>query len=265
MTPKHYNVYRDSTADFVPDIDGHSNKVASVNGLNWSDATAFSNNEDYYYRITAVSQSNRETTVLSPLAMKVVRTLPYVPGQANVHWFNVPYLSGIPDAQTLLVDLNNGPFPGPVTQIERFDPVNQVRQALTFDNGAWVGQNFPIAAGEAYAITLQSPLDLVVVGAHNPDLGFSYARNDDKSSFYMVGLPLHNDYSDAADLLNHLNGGDTPSHVSKVVRIDPATGAFEALMNYKGQWIGTNFMIQSGQGYAIIVRSDLNGWKPRTQ
>jgi hypothetical protein len=265
MTPKHYNVYRDSVPTFAADIAAHSNLLASVNALNWSDATAFASPNNYYYRITAVSQSDRETIVPSPLAMKTTRTLAHVPGTANVHWINIPYLSGIPDAQTLLVNLNNGPFPGPVTRIERFDPASQVRQALEFADGAWEGQNFPIAAGEAYAITLQSQLQLTAVGAHIPTLGFSYARNANKSSFYMVGLPMHNDYSDAVDLLEHLNNGAAPNHVSKLVRMDPATGTFESYMNYKGQWIGNNFLIQPGQGYAIIVRTNLNGWKPRIQ
>ena len=80
-----------------------------------------------------------------------------------------------------------------------------------------------------------------------------------------IPILLHGDYTDAADLLDHLNNGAAPSNVSKVVRIDPATGVYDAYMNYKGQWIGNNFSIQSGQGYGIIVRSDINGWKPRTQ
>jgi hypothetical protein len=194
-----------------------------------------------------------------------VRTLAYTPGQVNQHWITVPYLSGIPDAQTLVTELNNAPFPGPVAAIERFDPVTQTRQVLRFEDGAWLGVNFPIAAAESYAITLQSTLTLTQVGAHNPNLGISFAHHQNLSSYYMLGLPYHNTYANVQALMQDMNGGNAATKVSKIVRLNPSTGMLETYMYYDGQWLGTNFAITPGQGYAIIVRSDVNGWKPSVQ
>ena len=49
------------------------------------------------------------------------------------------------------------------------------------------------------------------------------------------------------------------------MRIDPATGSYESYLYYAGEWLGTNFTITPGQGYAIIVRSDVSGWRPKVQ
>ena len=265
LTPAVYNVYRGTSAGFVPDVVNHTNRLASVAATEYQDATALSTPGDLYYKVTAVSATDREGTLPSPLGMKTVRTLAFQAGQVNQHWITVPYLSGIPDAQALVTELNNAPFPGPVHAIERFDPMSQTRQMLRYEDGAWLGVNFPIAAGESYAISLQSTLVLTQVGAHNPNLGLSFAHRTTLSSYYMLGLPYHNTYANVQALMQDLNGGDGATKVTKVVSLNPATGMLETYMYYAGQWLGTNFAITPGQGYAIIVHSDVNGWKPRVQ
>ena len=64
-------------------------------------------------------------------------------------------------------------------------------------------------------------------------------------------------------MLAHLNGGATPTTVSKIVRLDPATGAPLIYLDFAGQWLGENFAIQPGQGYGILLRSNVSGWRPQ--
>jgi hypothetical protein len=211
-----------------------------------------------------VSAAGRESYGLSALAQKAQLALTWTPSQENMFWIAMPYLSGIPDAQSLVNDLNRGPVPGPVRKITRFNSATQVLQSLAYDpSGAWVGDNFPVIAGEAYAITLQSNLSQSLVGAHNPSLGLNLKFKTDNSNIYWLSLPYNAAYADARALLEHLNGGPLPTAVAKVVRYDSATGAPQNYIYFAGQWLGSDFPIAPGQGYGIVLRGDLNGWRPR--
>jgi hypothetical protein len=264
FSPHHYNIYRGTTAAFVPDITGHTNLLASPTGTSYTDAGALNLTGDLFYRVTAVSATGRESYAPSALGLKSGLSLVFAPGTANKHWIAIPYLSGMADAQTLVNDLNRGPIPGPVREIVRFDPQGQLVQTLSYEFGAWTGDNFPIAAGEAYAITLQTNLTQALVGAHNPTLGLSFPFRTTTSNIYWLGLPYHADYADAQGLLDHLNGGPLANRVAKIVRFDPATGAPLAYLYFAGQWRGQNFGLAPGQGYGIVLKDAINGWRPRT-
>lgn len=262
FTPARYNVYRGAAPDFLPDTAGKTNRIGTATGTSYTDAGAVSSPADYYYRVTAESESGRESYGLSALGIKATQSYAFQAGQQNVYWISIPYLSGMPDAQTLVNDLNRGPFPGPVRRIQRLDPATQSVQSLEFQYGAWVGDNFPIAAGEAYAVTLSANLSTPLVGAHNPSLGLNFSFRTTTGNLHWVGLPYHATYADASSLLAHLNGGATPARVSKIVRFDPATGQPSGYLHYDGQWLGNNFGIVPGQGYGIVLRDNVSGWRP---
>jgi hypothetical protein len=264
FVPHHYNVYRGTTSGFTPDIAGHTNLVASPTSTSYTDVGVINVASDYYYRVTAVSATGRESYAPSALGLKSSLALGFAAGTANQHWISIPYLSGMADAQSLVNDLNRGPFPGPVRQISRLNPQTQIVQTLTYEFGAWVGDNFPLAAGEAYAITLQTNLSQSLVGAHNPTLGLSFAFRTSTSNIYWLGLPYHADYADAQSLLDHLNAGPMADKVSKLVRLDPVTGAPQAYLYFAGAWRGQNFGLVPGQGYGIVLKDAVNGWRPRT-
>jgi hypothetical protein len=76
-------------------------------------------------------------------------------------------------------------------------------------------------------------------------------------------LPFNADYTDARALLDHINSGPAATKVAKMVRYDPATGAPQSFLYFAGQWLGNNFTIVPGQGYGIVLKNDLNGWRPR--
>jgi len=265
LAPHHYNVYRGTTPDFLPDTAGHANLVASPTATTYTDPNAVDAAGNYYYRVTAASESGRESYGLSALGIKATHSFAYTPGQTNVFLISVPYLTGMPDAQTLLNDLNRGPFPGPVQRIQRLNAATQSLQSLAFDQGAWVGDNFPLAAGEAYAITLTSNLSTPLVGAHSATIGLNFPFRTETGNQYWLALPIHAAYTDAMSLLSHLNGGPTPTAVSKIVRLDPATGAPVSTLHFAGQWLGENFTIQPGQGYGILLRGNVSGWRPQVK
>jgi hypothetical protein len=264
FTAHHYNVYRGTDPNFLPDTAAHSNLVGSATSATYTYAGALGNTTSTFYRVLAVSAAGRESYALSALAQKAQLALTWTPAQENMFWIAMPYLSGIPDAQSLVNDLNRGPVPGPVRKITRLNPATQAIQSLAYDpSGAWIGDNFPIIAGEACAITLQSNLSQSLVGAHNPSLGLNLTFKTDKSNIYWLSLPYNAAYADAQALLEHLNGGSLPTAVAKIVRYDNATGAPQGYIYFAGQWLGADFPIAPGQGYGIVLRGDLNGWRPR--
>jgi hypothetical protein len=263
ITPDHYNVYRGTAPDFLPDLAGHTNLIGSATGTLYTDMGALVAGVNYYYRVTAVTASGRESFGLSSLGLKKLVNFTYQPGQQNVYWISIPYSSGMLDAQSLVNDLNHGPFPGPVRKLTRFNPATQAEQSLSFEAGGWVGDNFAIVAGESYAVTLLSSLAWTEVGSHNANLGLNLAFHGSTSNIYWLGLPVHADYMDAQSLLLHLNGGGMPTTVSKIVHFDPATGEPRNYLYFAGQWLGQNFTITPGEGYGIVLKGDLSGWKPR--
>jgi hypothetical protein len=264
FTAHHYNIYRGTDPNFVPDTAAHSNLIGQSTSAAYTDLGALSNATSAFYRVLAVSATGRESYALSALAQKAQLAFPYVPAQENVYWIALPYLAGLADAQTLVNDLNRSPVPGPVRKITRMNPTTQTLQSLAYDPiGAWVGDNFPVVAGEAYAITLQSNLSQALVGAHNPSLGFNFQFKTNLSNIYWFSLPYNAAYANAQSLLEHLNGGPMPTTVAKLVRYESATGAPQSTLYFGGQWLGPDFAITPGQGYGIVLRSDLNGWRPR--
>lgn len=263
--PNHYNIYRGTTVAFVPDVVAHSNLLGTTTGQSFTDAGALNAAPNYFYRVYAVSASNRESWTGSALAMKSALSLSFASGTENAYWIAIPYLSGFVDAQSLVNDLNRGPIPGPVRRITRFNATTQLTQALNYEFGAWVGDNFPIIAGEAYAITLQTNLTQALVGAHNPALGFNFQSRGTTSNIYWLGLPYSADYTDAQALLDHLNGGAAPAKVAKIIRFDAATGAPQSYLYFANGWRGQNFGIVPGQGYGIVVNANVNGWRPRAR
>jgi len=265
FTAHHYNVYRGTVSTFVADLAHHTNLVGTATSTSYTDASALNNPSDLFYRVYASSASGRESYASSTLAMKSALALSYTPGTENAYWISIPYLSGMVDAQSLINDLNRGPFPGPVKKITRFNAATQSPQVLAYEFGAWVGDNFAINAGEAYAITLQTNLSQSLVGAHNPLLGFNFAYRTNTSNIYWLGLPYHADYANAQALADHLNGGPSAGKVAKIVRFDPATGAPASYLYFANGWRGTNFGITPGQGYGIVLQDNVNGWRPRTR
>ena len=172
----------------MPDTAAHTNLLGPPTSTSYTDANALDAAGNYYYRVNAVSASGRESYGAVGAGIKATHSFTYTPGQENVLLISVPYLTGMPDAQTLVNDLNRGPFPGPVLRIERFNAATQSLQALAYDQGAWIGDNFPIAAGEAYAVTLQSNLNQPLVGAHNPTLGLNFAFRTETANQLLAAL-----------------------------------------------------------------------------
>ena len=262
LVPDHYNVYSSTDPSFIADTATHTNLLGSTTSASFTHAGALGDMTATFYRVYAVSATGRESWAPSALAQKTPLGQTWTAGQENVYWIAIPYVSGIPDAQTLINDLNRGPMPGPVRRISRLDPATQALQSLTFEFGAWTGDNFPIVAGESYAITLQSNLSQALVGAHNPTLGLNLGFRTDRSNIYWLGLPWNAAYADAQSLLDHMNGGSMPGSVAKIVSFD-ANGTPQSHLYFAGQWLGPNFTLSPGRGYAIVLRGDLQGWRPQ--
>ena len=65
----HYNVYRGTTPDFVPDRSGGSNRIGTSLTLEFLDAGVLADGLDAYYRVSAVDASGNEGGTMIPTVM----------------------------------------------------------------------------------------------------------------------------------------------------------------------------------------------------
>jgi hypothetical protein len=66
-TVDHYNVYRGTTPDFVPDTAGGTNRIGSVAGTSLTDPGAAAAGTDFHYLVTAVDAAGNESNARAPL------------------------------------------------------------------------------------------------------------------------------------------------------------------------------------------------------
>jgi len=68
-TIAHYNIYRGTAPDFVPDKIGGSNRIGSPPSPSFVDPGATGDPDDFYYLVSAVDTAGNESNTKSPLGM----------------------------------------------------------------------------------------------------------------------------------------------------------------------------------------------------
>jgi hypothetical protein len=106
---------------------------------------------------------------------------------------------------------------------------------------------FNITAGEAYAVTVSSSGNWIVVGSHNPSLALTLTAG--YSNF--VSVPYHTTATTDNSLYSQITG------CTKVARYNNGTGGWQ---NYIGGRTSL-FNITAGEGYVITV-SGTTAWTP---
>jgi hypothetical protein len=256
-----YRIFRGDRADFTPDRVGLSNQIGTSTKTDFRHSGATLGSSDAYYRVVAVDASGNESPSPSNLAFMVRKQYTYAPTRSNIHWIAVPWVSLSTTASELARELNRGSS-GPVTKLVRWDVATQRPVSWMRYQGQWVGTNFTIVPGQAVAVTIQSNLDVVLIGSHASGQAVRLTPSPGTQSLTWVSVPLTSQYFFASSIVNDINRGVSPSIVRRIVRFS-TNQAYQTYEWNGGGWSGTNFVVQPGEGYAVQVQATAD-WVPVT-
>ncbi|MFC1596015.1 Ig-like domain-containing protein, partial [Candidatus Margulisiibacteriota bacterium] len=254
-TDMRYNIYRSTTINFS----SSANIVSLTNNTTVSvtnDAASSLN----YYMIKAVDEAGNESPT-SQVVFRLDKSMSYNNSPtSNINWISVPYNSPYTTARELADAINGGPAPGTVTKVHSFTN-GQESLNLTYFFGSWVGDNFALTPGVAYAVIINAATDFTVVGMHDDTVNVSRTYNNSPTSnINWISLPYNAPYTTAQEVVNAINGGAAPGTVTKIHYFDNAQES-RNLTYFFGSWIGDNFEVEPGTGYAVILNGDTT-WKP---
>jgi len=250
-----FNIYRSTTINFSTSVNIVSvttNRVISVT----NDTSASLN----FYLIKAVDEAGNES-VTSAVVFRLDKFLVYnASPTSNINWISVPYNSPYATAREIVDHINGGSTPGTVTKIHQFTN-SQESENLQYFFGSWVGDNFTVTPGMSYAVIVNADTNFTLIGMHDETVTVSRAYNAaPTSNINWISIPYNSSYTTAQDVVNAINGGATPGTVTKIHWF---TNAQESrnLQYFFGSWVGDDFEIIPGQGYAVIINGNTE-WKP---
>lgn len=221
--------------------------------------------------------------MLASLAMasntgfKLNYTLHYVLNYSNTNWVSLPYFY-YPDGNinntterttSICTDINTTAGTPVVANIQKFDVVNDA--PVTNFCSTVTSQNFPIVAGESYAVVPnRDNVRFDIVGSHDDDfdnagdpthaITLHYVTNYSNTNW--VSVPYHTTLARTTDICNEINtqaGGPVVANIQKfdVVNDAPVT-------NFCSTVTSQNFPIVAGEGYAVVPQPAGDGktWHP---
>lgn len=248
VTIDHYNIYRGTTPNFIPDFDTHSNLIAQTSDTSYTDTDALFSEDSYYYYVTAVTSDGTESLLPSNIGYKIRIPLTYNASGSNKHWLSLPYSTSYTTASDLGGDAPN------IAQVIRWDPATQSEEV--WDQSTGTGTNFPITPGEAYAVVISGDTVLNIVGAHKPaTLAMNYNTGDFNVNWFSVPHP--NAYGSASQM------ADAIPNATKVGRYDTQQDTYESWFYLDGTWMGEDFPLIPAEGY-LAVTTENTTWEPST-
>jgi hypothetical protein len=264
ITVARYAIYRGSAASFVPDRVQKLNRIGLVSDTAFTDLNALAFAENMYYIVTAERSDGTESPDDSQLGIR--RRISMTPnGGQLVRWIGLPGGHAAQTAADLVAEMNGGLGQGAVASLSRIDAATQETQRWEFANGTWSGTNFTLNAGEAYEIVVTAPLGWNSIGVERDAATYAFTHNTTVANLNWIALPLTATYGTAQTLVNAMNGGASATHITKVARLDPASGSLQSLVYFKGGWRGSNFPVEPGVGVLVLVATDLPNWSPTLQ
>jgi hypothetical protein len=257
-----YRIFRGTTADFVPDRSGLSNQIGTTTKSTYEDDDALDAGADYYYRVTTVDAAGNQSPAHSNLAYKRRHPLAFHSGISNIYWLSLPYQTIYTSANGVARELNEGSS-GPVTKVLRWEVGAQAPASWVYLGGRWVGNNFSLVPGQSVAVTINSDLNAVLVGAHEDNTTVRLTHNPGPSSLNWVAVPVHSPHQMAFNLVQDINNGYAPAVVTRITRFNPATQTVQTYQWSGSSWTGTNFVVLPGEGFGVEVGVTAD-WLPDT-
>ena len=242
----HYNIYRGTTPDFIPDTTSGTNRIGQPNGTTFDDVDALLSEDSYYYYVMAVASDGTESLLPSNIGYKIRLALTYDPAKSNKYWLSIPYNSNYATASDLGGDALN------ISHVIRWDPLTQSEEV--WDQVNTTGTDFTVVAGEAYAIVILDDTVLNLAGSHGPStINMTYNANNFNVNWFSIPHP--NAYGIASLLAQ-----DIPN-TTKVGRYDVQNDTYESWFFLDGSWMGHDFTLIPGEGVLGVITDDTT-WTP---
>ena len=179
--------------------------------------------------------------------------------------------TGIVDAATLGADIGGfDPNPNPAQPVINIQRLNRDGNVLDFYDGGTRGGsvNFPLIDGNGYRVRVNTHVDYIVVGSHDPSLPVTLYKigsgvpeggnSTDGTNKY--GYPYHSTAGDAAGLGAEIGGFDpNPNPAQPVINIQRLNRDGNILDFYDGGTRGgsVNFTLIPGDAYRVRVNTDV--------
>ena len=262
ITVARYAIYRGSTRDFTPDRSRKTNRIGLVSNPSFTDLNALAVATDMYYYVTAERSSGTESPANSELGVRRRTTLTPPAGGTLVAWISLPSRTPVASASQLALAIQGGAAAGGLQRIARLDATTQQKHSFQWSIDKWVGTDFALSPGEAYELTVTAALGWNVIGVEAPPTTLHFEHHTAISNLNWIALPTRVAYANARQLAESLNGGTGGGRVTKIARLNPASGAIENYVFYAGAWRGVNFNLDPGIGVGVIVAADVPSWTP---
>jgi len=163
--------------------------------------------------------------------------------------------TSIVTAEDLIADINGD---GPAACLTTSCVASVSRHVRTTDAPEFYtggsGVNFTITPGDGYIVVVNTDINYIIVGSHNPTLAIqldSSGVNGSASGTQLWSYPYHSTAVNAEDLINEINLAGGAGAVASVSHRIRATDAPEF---YTGG-SGTNFTLVPGESYFIVMNT----------
>lgn len=166
--------------------------------------------------------------------------------------------------EDLINDINNdtplgaGDLTDNVQSISRLLGASDTLETYSLFTG---GSLYNLASGQGYIVVMRgTQTNYTVVGSHNPTLGIALLDPSDPASnsgAQDYAMPYHFTGTLAVDLINDIDGqGGVTQSVSQFVK------ASDTLTTYSLFTGGTNFTLEPGEGYTIVMQTGISNYVP---
>ena len=247
VTIVHYNIYRGTSADFVPDLEEHANRLDQTTGTSYTDTGALLDSQSYFYYVTAVNTNGQESLVPSNLGCRLYLDLAYYSDSgSNTYWLALPQNNPYANASDLDAASAN------ISQVISWDAANQTEIVWNADG---TGTDFSIEPGKAYGVTITTDTTLDLVGSYEP-ISYDWSYNSTQRNAHWISLPRPTGYQNASDL-----AADIPE-TSKVARYDTQSNTYQSWFYLDGQWMGEDFDLSPENGIVAAIQAE-SIWMPR--
>ena len=242
-----YRVYRATSPYFSPEAEFLLGETSQSEYL---DQGVINNQSSYYYLVTGVNQFDKES-LASNLGIAHLYSLQSYSRQ-NMHYISLPYLykeAGVTKASDLGFDVF-GSSPPLLSAIGRFNAETDTYQALVWFDDYWVGNDWVLETGQSIYIQPPENINFTLVGSHDIEAKLSFTPRLTSQNRDYFSVPFNTTAVSAQDLLNNIYQDNIPE-VTVLGRFLPSIDEYQEIMWFEGQFIGSNWLLEPGQGVYI--------------
>jgi len=179
-------------------------------------------------------------------------TGPGAPNGSGRNTLSLPYFrqSNVDNAQQLMIDIGNGAVTS-VGIVSRYNEGTDLFTGYTGRMGA--GSPYPLVGGESYLIAMNSTVNYIVVGAHDPSWVTSLDGPGAPGSGRNFYAPPYNiTAANAQQIMSDIGGGAITA-VGIVSRYNKSTDLFAGYTGRMGA--GSPYPLLPGEGYLVAMNS----------